>query len=106
MDKEFLEKVLACKTSDELKALLNSRMPLDDDDLDQVNGGMISFGKDVQTGEGLDLVCRAVQRIENAFGRDMAATWISKATGNHYTVQDYYDAGISGLRQRLGTRIR
>ena len=106
MDKEFLEKVLACKTSDELKALLNSRMPLDDDDLDQVNGGMISFGKDVQTGEGLDLVCRAVQRIENAFGRDMAATWISKATGNHYTVQDYYDAGISGLRQRLGTRIK
>ena len=106
MDKEFLEKVLACKTSDELKALLNSRMQLSDDELDQVNGGMIRFGKDVQTGEDIDLVCKVMQRIETAFGRDTAADWISRATGNHYTVQDYFDGGISGLRKRLGTRLK
>ena len=39
MDQEFLEKVLACKSADELRELLNSRRQLSDSELEDVVGG-------------------------------------------------------------------
>ena len=37
--KEFLDKVLACKTAEELRALLETRVQLSDDETEQISGG-------------------------------------------------------------------
>ena len=38
MDKEFLDKVLACKTAEELRALINGKRQLSVDEMEQVTG--------------------------------------------------------------------
>ncbi len=106
MDHEFLEKVLACKTSEELRALLSSRRPLEDDELDQVNGGMILSGGKLPSLNDVDTVCKAAQRIESALGRDLAASWIAQEMGNRFTAEDYLRDGISGLRKHLDALLR
>ena len=90
MDKEFLEKVLACKTSDELRSLLNSRRQLSEDELEQVNGGALITGK--FTRKELRALIPLLREIESLYGKSSAVSTLftySQST----EARDIYEKG-------------
>ena len=55
MDKEMIDKIKACKTADEMKALLGNRRALSEAELEQVNGGGLIIGDwNIETPEDLN----------------------------------------------------
>ena len=74
MDKEFLDKVLACKTADELRALLDSKRQLSDSELEQVAGGRAGgFG-----GFTWEEAGPAFQAILDKFGEESAVSFANQ----------------------------
>ena len=79
MDREFLEKVLACKTADELRALLLTRRQLTDSELEQVSGGKVVSGNiGLFRPEDLNPLYRA---IADEFGFAVAYDHFTATTG-------------------------
>ena len=104
MDKEFLDQVLACKTADELRALLNSRRPLSDGELEQVNGGASGIKR--LTKDELDSFVPVMRAVENHFGKNLAADLLSKCypdTGLRkiYLGQDGLDGVCTLIRKQI-----
>ena len=103
MKNEMLEKVMACKSPDELKKVLGARRTLTETELAQVSGGRLFFmGQELSSREDLEDVCLNVLKgIENQFGRKITADFISSEFQDQDAVDKYNASGVNGLYNYL-----
>lgn len=104
MDKEFLEKVLACKTAEELKALLNSRRQLSDDELEDVNGGRLNTAG--FTRDEFEYLCPVITKVEKTLGKDTAVAMLCEYYPNGIICDIYRKGTITDVYNHITTRMK
>lgn len=104
MDKEFLDKVLACKTAEELRALINGKRQLSVDEMEQVTGGAVRSLGAAQN--EFVCLCDALRRVEKDLGKETAVNMALKLYPNAPAIKIYEKHGLDDFYSHIMKQMR
>ena len=98
MNKEFMDKIKACKSAEEMKAVLGERRQLSESEQSQAVGGAGVGSAYFGTHENIDAYCDVVEYIAEYKGMDVAVDWVLGDLQSNDVKAAMYTDGVDGLR--------